>query len=62
MKLIYNGETEQVFPSLGLTLNKGDEFDAPDSFSHADCTPSGKVFSPKVVQSESSSDLKVGVE
>lgn len=27
---IYNGEQEIVLPTLGLTLKKGDQFDAPD--------------------------------
>jgi len=64
MKYIYNGSDEQVFPSLGLVLNKGDEFEAPDSFSHADCSPAGKGFSSKIVPSEPSAatDPKVGVE
>lgn len=26
----YNGEHEIVLPTLGLTLNKGDQFDGPD--------------------------------
>jgi len=28
-KFVYNGEVELVFPTLGLTVNKGDVFDAP---------------------------------
>lgn len=27
---IYNGEQELVFPTLGLIVNKGDQFDGPD--------------------------------
>ena len=38
MKLTYNGSDERVFPSLGLVLKQGDEFDAPEGFSHPDCT------------------------
>jgi hypothetical protein len=26
----YNGEVERVFPTLGLTVNKGDSFDGPE--------------------------------
>ena len=26
----YNGESELVFPTLGITANKGDSFDGPD--------------------------------
>ena len=27
---IYSGEQELVFPTLGLVVNKGDQFDAPE--------------------------------
>lgn len=33
---IYKGEGERVFPSLGITVKKGDEFDAPADFSASD--------------------------
>lgn len=36
MKLTYTGIEERVFPSLGVTVNTGDEIDAPDGFSHPD--------------------------
>jgi hypothetical protein len=29
-KYEYNGEIEMVFPSLGITVNKGDSFDGPE--------------------------------
>ena len=32
MKLKYNGTDERVFPSLGITVKPGDEFDAPEGF------------------------------
>jgi hypothetical protein len=41
MKLKYNGTDERVFPSLGITLKPGDEFDAPEGFAHPDCTAPG---------------------
>lgn len=31
-KHIYTGEEERIFPSLGITVTKGTEFDAPDDF------------------------------
>ena len=32
MKYKYVGETEKVFPGLGITVKPGDEFDAPAGF------------------------------
>jgi hypothetical protein len=31
-KFVYNGEQELVFPTLGLTVKKGDVFEAPADF------------------------------
>lgn len=33
MKFTYIGEETRTFPTLGITVTKGDEFDAPDNFS-----------------------------
>ncbi len=41
MKLKYNGTDERVFPSLGITVKPGDEFDAPEGFTHPDCAAPG---------------------
>jgi len=41
MKLTYNGTDERVFPTLGITVNQGDQFDAPEGFEHPDCSTSG---------------------
>jgi hypothetical protein len=41
MKLKYNGTDERVFPTLGITVKPGDEFDAPEGFSHPDCSVGG---------------------
>jgi hypothetical protein len=30
----YTGEEELVFPTLGVTVNKGDTIDAPDDFNN----------------------------
>jgi hypothetical protein len=29
-RYVYNGETDHVFPTLGLTVKQGDSFDGPD--------------------------------
>jgi hypothetical protein len=41
MKQKYNGTDERVFPTLGITVKPGEEFDAPDGFTHPDCTSTG---------------------
>jgi hypothetical protein len=51
MKLTYNGTDERVFPTLGITVKPGDEFDAPEGFSHPDCSgtkaaPTKSSFKP----------------
>jgi hypothetical protein len=33
MKYKYNGTDERVFPSLGVVVKPGEEFEAPDNFS-----------------------------
>jgi len=38
MRYTYNGSDERVFPTLGITVKKGDVFDAPEGFSHPDCS------------------------
>lgn len=32
-KFTYTGEDVRTFPTLGITVTKGNEFDAPDDFS-----------------------------
>lgn len=61
MKLKYNGTDERVFPAIGVTVKPGDEFDAPEGFTHPDCAPAGashKVAAP--IKSSAPSDLKAG--
>lgn len=63
MKLKYNGTDERVFPALGITVKPGDEFDAPEGFSHPDCAPAGSA--PKVVpqaptKPSAPTDMKAG--
>jgi hypothetical protein len=43
MKYKYIGTDERVFPSLGVVVNSGDEFDAPENFVAQDCVPSGEA-------------------
>ena len=41
MKYKYNGTDERVFPSVGVTVKPGDEFDAPEGFVAADVMLAG---------------------
>ena len=45
MKYKYNGTDERVFPSLGVVVKPGEEFEAPENFSAPDVTPAG-TFKP----------------
>jgi hypothetical protein len=62
MKLRYNGTDERVFPALGITVKPGDEFDAPEGFSHPDCAPAGasKVVPAAPTKPSATTDQKVG--
>jgi hypothetical protein len=41
MKLTYKGTDERVFPTLGITVKPGEEFDAPEGFTNPDCESAG---------------------
>jgi len=61
----YTGEGARDFPTLVLTLNPGDTFDAPADFVAADVVPaSGKKAAPAVTAAtpapSASSDSTVG--
>lgn len=43
MKYKYIGQDERVFPSLGITVKEGDEFDAPDNFKAHNVVPSNNA-------------------
>ena len=61
MKYKYTGTDERVFPSLGVVVNSGDEFDAPENFSAADVVPAsgGKTFTKPVTNTTTvSTDTK----
>ena len=60
MKLTYNGTDERVFPSLGITVKPGDEFDVPEGFSHPDCTAAktfNKIATPTPTPSAASDTI-----
>jgi len=59
----YTGEGAREFPTLVLTVNPGDTFDAPVDFTAADVVPaSGKKTAPAVdpITPSASSDSTVG--
>jgi hypothetical protein len=58
----YTGTEVREFPTLVLTVNPGDTFDAPDDFVSADVTPAaGKKAAPVAApQSSASSDSTAG--
>lgn len=60
MKLKYNGTDERVFPAIGITVKPGDEFDAPEGFSHPDCAPAGAAKAVPPVKPSAASDQKAG--
>jgi hypothetical protein len=43
MKYKYVGTDERVFPSLGITVKKGEEFEAPDNFNATNVLPSNSA-------------------
>lgn len=63
-KYKYVGAGERVFPSLGLTVKSGDEFDAPDNFIAINVEAIAttiKKSEPKVEETKSAAtDLEAG--
>ena len=41
MKYRYTGTDSRVFPTLGITVEPGDEFEAPDKFDVPNVVPAG---------------------
>jgi hypothetical protein len=41
MKYKYNGTDERVFPTLGIIVKPGDEFEAPDNLDVPNVVPAG---------------------
>jgi hypothetical protein len=62
MRLKYNGTDERVFPAIGVTVQPGDEFDAPEGFTHPDCAPAGssKVLPTAPIKESALTDQKAG--
>jgi hypothetical protein len=65
MKYKYNGTEERVFPSIGITVKPGDEFDAPEGFDVAHVVPAGsKTSTPQPTETittvSAASDKKLG--
>lgn len=54
-KYEYTGDAELVFPTLGIIVNKGDTFEAPEGFKADGVVPSNKsnkVSAPAPVADE----------
>ena len=45
-KYQYNGDEVREFPTLGLTVNPGETFEAPSDFDAAHVTPAGSKSAP----------------
>ena len=53
MKIKYTGEDERVFPTLGITVKSGDEFDAPKDFvQETKSIPTAKSAAPDTTVDE----------
>lgn len=48
-KYTYTGEDERVFPSLGIVVKKGTEFEAPDDFAAFDIKKTTKATTAPTV-------------
>ena len=59
-KFRYTGTDERVFPTLGIVVKAGEEFDAPENFKAADVVPTDAKVAPKIAPTHPSvtSDLK----
>jgi hypothetical protein len=60
MKYKYTGTVERVFPSLGITLNPGEEFEAPNNFSAANVVSANESSSAKAFKSNAKDGDKDG--
>ena len=65
MKYKYNGTDERVFPGVRVTVNPGDEFDAPEGFKAANVVPvaektfTAKPTEPKEIKEETKPKEKI---
>lgn len=61
MKVKYTGTDERVFPTLGITVKPGEEFDAPEDFVAHNVEAAKATTAPKATATPSAaSDTKVG--
>jgi hypothetical protein len=58
MKYKYTGTDSRVFPTLGIVVKPGDEFEAPDKFEVPNVVPSGA--SKTTTATSAASDPTVG--
>jgi hypothetical protein len=59
----YDGEAEMVFPTIGVTVKKGEQFDAPDDFKAVGVSAALSVkqeIKKAVSQSSAPSDTTAG--
>lgn len=58
MKYKYNGSDVRVFPTLGITVKPGDEFEAPENFDMPNVVSTGAKKS--TIATSAASDPTVG--
>ena len=61
-KYEYNGDTELVFPTLGIIVKKGDLFEAPDGLVAVGVSVSGKSSKVSTSVSEPAVDVTTSTE
>ena len=52
----YNGEDERSFPSIGITVKKGDSFDAPDDFKAIGVSPASSSKKSAPIEAQPSQE------
>ncbi len=57
MKYKYTGTDSRVFPTLGITVKPGEEFEAPDKFDVPNVVPAGANKSTPATSAASDSTL-----
>jgi hypothetical protein len=60
MKYKYNGTDERVFPTLGIIVKPGDEFEAPDNLDVPNVVPAGAHKANPVPATSAASDTTLG--
>ena len=57
MKYIYTGEDSRVFPTVGIIVKPGEEFEAPDNLDVPNVIPAGAHKSTPATSAASDSTL-----